>query len=76
MEEIERMLAQKMVQAEARGGSMPGEFRPPSLTQRLRAQRDTLKAELARVEDALAALERHPDVSEALDSISKIIGRF
>lgn len=46
----------------------------PSMTERLEAQQAQLKDQLEKVEAALAALKKSPDVAEAVNAISRLGG--
>lgn len=43
-----------------------------TLTERLRQQRDAMKANLAELEDALAAIESNPEVQRVVDALHKL----
>lgn len=50
---------------------------PTPMIDRLRQQKADLEARLATINEAITALEKHPDVAEAINAISKIgDGRF
>jgi hypothetical protein len=51
---------------------MPERNVPTAIIDRLRQQRTDLEARLATLNEAIGALEKHPDVAEAINAISKI----
>lgn len=44
---------------------------PPTITARLKGQKAELEHRLAKVNDALAAIEKNPDVQKVFDAISR-----
>lgn len=53
-----------------------GQVAQPTMIEGLIAQEERLSRELATVRDAIAALQKHPEVAEALNAISKVTGRY
>lgn len=49
-----------------------GEYRNPSLKERLENQKQDLTNHLSRVDAALTALEEHPEVMKVLELVSKV----
>lgn len=56
------------------GSLIGGVAGPMSMTERLEAQRDSLKAQLEKVEAALEAIRKSPDVEAAVNAISRLGG--
>ena len=67
------MFNQHMIESAAKQ-QIIGMSNPPSMTERLEAQRDSLKAQLERVEAALDAIRKSPDVEAAVNAISGLCG--
>jgi len=53
-------------------GEMQASLRRPTVTEALQQQKMALEAQLAMVNEALAALERHPEVTGVLDLLAKV----
>lgn len=47
----------------------------PTMTEQLRQRKVSLEADLAEVNAALEALERHPEITRVLDTVAKAVGR-
>lgn len=54
-------------------GDSPIGYNPPSIKQTLTDRRDSLLAELSKVEAALAVFEKTPEIAEALELITKAV---
>lgn len=61
-------------EVECAKGQVLGTVSRPSLTERLAIQRDHLKEQLAKVEAALDAMEKNPEVAATVDAISRLGG--
>lgn len=48
------------------------QYEPPSITARLKAQKEALERQLSKVNDALLCLEGNPDLQKAVDAISRV----
>ena len=44
----------------------------PTMTERLRREREGLNVKLAEIEAALAAIEAHPEVQQVIDALTKL----
>lgn len=47
-------------------------YSPPSVTSRLKAQKQELESRLNKVNEALGLLEASPDLQKAIDAISRV----
>lgn len=54
------------------GMGSPGMIKKPSMTEALRVRKASLEADLAGITAALESLEKHPEVAEALDAVSRV----
>ena len=50
----------------------PSAYRPPSVLERLTDEKQRCESRLAQVNDALALLEKNPDITIVLETLSKI----
>ena len=50
----------------------PVGYNPPSITARLKSQKEVLEQQLAKVNGALSALEGNPELQKAVDAISRV----
>lgn len=67
------MFEAQQTTAMALGANAPSAYRPPSvLEQRLTDEKQRCEYRLAQVNDALALLEKNPDVALVLETLSKI----
>ena len=74
MNEMERLLDIRGKQAEMGRGAMNAvRYEPPTLKQTLIERRDTLLAELTKVEGALRLFESEPKVTDAIETIMKAL---
>jgi hypothetical protein len=49
-----------------------GDYHPPTITTRLKAQKESLEKNLVKVNEALDLLEKNPEVQKCFDAISKV----
>ena len=63
-----------MAQGAIAAPGMPVEYRPPSLTEQMKARKVLLEQQLEQVNIVLAGLEKNPDAAELFDAISRLGG--
>lgn len=61
-----------MATAGGMAGSLASVNVTPTMTERLKREQDTLRSRLAEVESALATIEAHPEVQQAIDALAKL----
>ena len=66
------MFEAQQTTAMALGVNAPSAYRPPSVLERLTDEKQRCEYRLAQVNDALALLEKNPDVALVLETLSKI----
>ena len=66
MQETARQLAKRLDEG------LAGQIRRPTVTEALQQEKVGLEARLAMVNEAIAAMESHPEVTQVLDLLAKV----
>jgi hypothetical protein len=61
----------EIAQAQCSPG-LASSYEPPSITSRLKAQKESLERQLDKVNEALSCLEGNPALQKAVDAISRV----